>query len=105
MPLDVLHNPSLTFVRRPFVVGIALEQIRITARRERFAVLAYCFMPDHVHLFVEGLHEHSDLKRFATVSEQRSGASHALSRGTRLWQEGYWDTILRDGSFRTRQIR
>ena len=61
-----------------------------------FAILAYCFMPDHVHLLVEGLSETSDLKRFAKMAKQRSGASHALSVGGPLWQEGYWETMLRE---------
>jgi REP-associated tyrosine transposase len=52
-------------------------------------------MPDHLHLFVEALHEHSDFRRFAKMSKQRSGASHALSRKERLWQEGYWEKVLR----------
>ena len=77
------------------VVSSALDQIRITARLERFAVLAYCFMPDHLHLLVEGLDEHSNLRRFAKLSKQRSGAAHALARKGRLWQEGYWEKVLR----------
>jgi len=76
------------------VVNSALNQIRITARLERFALLAYCFMPDHLHLLVEGLDETSDLRRFAKMSKQRSGAAHALSRKSRLWQEGYWEKVL-----------
>jgi len=76
------------------VVRNALIQIRLTARVEHFAILAYCFMPDHVHLLVEGLNEQSDLRRFAKMSKQRSGAIHALSGNGRLWQEGYWEKAL-----------
>jgi len=98
-----IHRYLLTFCtiervrvfERPEYVTDALQQIRITAGIERFAILAYCFMPDHLHLLVEGLNEHSDLKQFAKMAKQRSGASHALSRSGRLWQEGYWETVLR----------
>src|SRR4030095_2919701 len=53
------------------IVSRALDQIRITARLERFAILAYCFMPDHLHLLVEGLDQHADLRHFAKMSNQR----------------------------------
>lgn len=98
-----VHRYLLTFCtierarifERPEAVDDALQQIRITAGRERFAILAYCFMPDHVHLLVEGLNDHADLRQFAKMAKQRSGASHALSASGRLWQEGYWETVLR----------
>jgi putative transposase len=77
------------------IVSRSLDQIRITARLERFAILAYCFMPEHLHLLVEGLDQHADLRHFAKMSKQRSGAIHALSGNGRLWQEGYWEKVLR----------
>ena len=48
-----------TFERSPVfitadAVALVLEQISRAARDCSFAVLAYCFMPDHVHLLVEG---------------------------------------------------
>jgi REP element-mobilizing transposase RayT len=52
-------------------------------------------MPDHVHLLVEGMWNSSDLKRFAKMAKQRSGAAHALAGKGRLWKEGYWDILLR----------
>lgn len=72
-----------------------LEQIQRTAAIERFAILAYCFMPDHLHLVVAGLSYGSDLKRFAKLAKQRSGAACALDGAGPLWQPGYWDTLLR----------
>jgi REP-associated tyrosine transposase len=53
-------------------------------------------MPDHVHLLVEGLSASSDLKRFAKMAKQRSGGVHRRRCGQRLWQEGYFDRVLRD---------
>jgi len=86
----------------PAAVQQAFEQIHRTAIIERFAILAYCFMPDHLHLVVAGLSFESDLKRFAKLAKQRSGAAHARTRTGRLWQSGYWDTSLR-GSADVRQ--
>jgi putative transposase len=54
-------------------------------------------MPDHAHLLVEGLSASSDLKRFAKMAKQRSGGVHRRCCGQRLWQEGYFERVLRDG--------
>jgi putative transposase len=78
------------------IVDLVLEQFRKTSTIEGFAILAYCFMPDHVHLLVDGTRELSDLQRFAKLAKQRSGAAHALSGSGRLWQDGYYERVLRD---------
>ena len=53
-------------------------------------------MPDHAHLLVEATRPDSDLKRFAKLAKQRAGAAYALSGRGRLWQEGYYERMLRD---------
>jgi len=88
--------------RRPVFrdAGIAeqtLAQFRRTSAIERFAVLAYCMMPDHAHLLVEGECAHSDLKRFVKSAEQRSGGLYARSEHQPLWQSGYYERVLREG--------
>jgi REP element-mobilizing transposase RayT len=50
--------------RRTFVDHTIAEQtiarFRITCRQERFSLLAYCVMPDHMHVLLEGLDDASD---------------------------------------------
>jgi putative transposase len=76
-------------------VADALAQIRLTATLDRFAILAYCFMPDHLHLLVDALNDEANLRAFVKMAKQRSGAAHALGGLGRLWHDGYWDEILR----------
>src|SRR5204863_611539 len=73
----------------------ALWHFRHSASREHFAILAYCLMPDHAHLLIEGLDDGSDLRRFAKAAKQSSGFAHARRVGRPLWQEGYFDRALR----------
>lgn len=77
------------------LVTLTLAQFRQAAALHRFAILAYCLMPDHAHLLVEGLDSRSDLRRFASAAKQRSGAAYALRCGGPLWQEGFYDRVLR----------
>jgi putative transposase len=84
-----------TFFLDPQTVTQTLLQFRKTSAQEGMAILAYCFMLDHAHMLVEGLYDGADMKRFCRLSKQRSGTIHARSIGGPLWQEGYYDRVLR----------
>ena len=94
--LTFCTRARLEAFKDPEVAAQTLEQIQRTAAIERFAILACCVMPDHVHLLVEGLDTSSDLKRFAKMAKQRSGGVYRRRRKQRLWQEGYYERVLRD---------
>jgi putative transposase len=76
-------------------VSLVLSQFRTAARRFQFAVFAYCFMPDHLHLVVVGLAIDSDLQRFVSTAKQFAGFVFSKHYGARLWQVGYHDRIIR----------
>ena len=80
---------------RPVVVEATLAQFRLAASDEQFALLAYCFMPDHAHLLIEGLAQTSSLQRFAQAAKRRSGSVYARRGDGALWQEGYYERVLR----------
>ncbi len=89
-----------TFERRPHFtcaehVACAADQIVRAAEHEQFAVAAYCFMPDHLHLLVEGQTEAADGRRFMTRAKQLSGFAFATSTGERLWQRYGYERVLR----------
>jgi putative transposase len=54
-------------------------------------------MPDHVHLLVEGLTDDADLRRVVKRMKQGSGQTWRFRTGSRLWQEGYYERVLRAG--------
>ena len=62
-----------------------------------FAVLAYCVMPDHVHMLLEGTRDDADLVGAVHAWKQRTAFSWKQRTGTRLWQKGFHDRVLRDG--------
>jgi len=99
-----LHRYFLTFCtferHRGFEAadGVALvrTQFRRTALEQHFALLAYCFMPDHVHFLIEGLAEDSDGLRFIKTAKQYSGFYYQKSFGVKLWQRYGFERVLRD---------
>ncbi len=59
------------------------------------AILAYCFMPDHLHLLVAGAKPTSDARRFIDRAKQFSGYEYKQATGQPLWQRSSWDRVLR----------
>jgi putative transposase len=85
--------------RRHFVVGEAVTLVRsqiLRAASERdVSVVAYCFMPDHLHLLVQGATIDADLKRFMGSAKQYSGFHFARRFREPLWQRYGFERVLR----------
>jgi putative transposase len=77
-------------------VDLALMQLSRTADDQRFLVIAYCFMPDHVHILVEGNHPAADFREFVRIFKQRSSFAWKQRTGIALWQRSYFEHVLRD---------
>lgn len=75
---------------------MALTQFLHCSSVQHFELSAYCFMPDHLHALVMGLTEGADFTQFVRLAKQRSGYLFAQVSGRKLWQDGYWERILRE---------
>jgi putative transposase len=71
------------------LVATCVECLVTSASRYGFEIVAYCFMPDHVHLLVAGGQD-APLVRFVQHFKQATGHRHPG-----LWQRSYYDHILR----------
>jgi putative transposase len=97
------HRYSLTFCTFDRKVLFAAEPIVSTvlshflraAERDEVEILAYCFMPDHVHLLVAGTTAQSDARRFIAAAKQFSGHWYRQQFSQPLWQRSAWDRIVR----------
>ena len=76
-------------------VALVCEQFKRAAREQSFAVIAYCFMPDHVHLLADGDRADADLKRFIKFAKQYSGFYFRRTTGLLLWQRYGFERVLR----------
>jgi len=98
-----LHQYFLTFCThrrlRLFVslerVSVVRTQIERAAREYGFSTIAYCYMPDHVHLLVEALADDSDCRAFISRAKQYSGFHYKATFGERLWQRYGFERTLR----------
>jgi REP element-mobilizing transposase RayT len=78
------------------VVQLVLSNFLRAAGEEEFSVLAYCFMPDHVHFLAQGNAESSDGKRLIKLGKQYSGYAYSKKYGQKLWQPWGFERVLRD---------
>lgn len=67
------------------------------ATHKGIAVLASVYMPDHLHLVVEGTTPQSDLRAFVKLAKQLSGYHVKQQTGHELWERGFHDRIVREG--------
>ncbi|MCH8901264.1 MAG: pyridoxal-phosphate dependent enzyme, partial [Chloroflexi bacterium] len=96
------HAYSLTLntaaSHRAFVHGAAvhecLDDLNKACTRHEFVVRAYCFMPNHLHLLVEGS-KASSLILFMKYFKQLSSHRYKQRTGRALWHRSYYDHVLR----------
>ncbi len=93
--LTLCTEDSIARFRDGVLVADLLALLAERARLERFDLPAYCFMPDHLHVLVNGTAEDSQLLRFAKGCKQRSGYLFEQKNRQRLWQKKYYEHILR----------
>ena len=84
-------------------VDLVMTQFVRAAGDENVAIIACCFMPDHVHLVVEGLRDDSDFGRFTSRAKQFSAYHYNQAFENRLWQRYSYERVLREEES-TRQV-
>src|SRR3989338_5238435 len=52
------------------LVAWLIDSLKEKAETSSFGIWAYCFMPDHLHLLIEGKGDDSDMKRFIALYKQ-----------------------------------
>jgi putative transposase len=84
------------WLRRPEIARI-VEDALLHFDGERYRLIAWAVMPNHVHALVEPITGHqlgnivSSWKRFSARM-----ANRALQRLGPFWQDDYWDTYIRN---------
>ncbi len=75
------------------MVETCLRRLSQSSERHGFRVLAYCFMPSHLHLLMQGS-EKSRLAAFVKHFKQASSFDYRGETG-QLWQRSFYDRVLR----------
>jgi putative transposase len=99
-PVRIFMTMCTFHRRRHFVshhnVDLVRREFLRTALDQAVEIVAYCFMPDHLHALAEGQADRSNLLHFMDRFRQRAGLAYKKDQRERLWQEGYFDEKLVD---------
>jgi putative transposase len=106
LPTETYRGQRLHFVtlccherkaalRNPEIALRLIDLLRETSAQLSFSVHAYCFMPDHAHILLEGLLPESNLIKFMKLFKQRTAFEYKKTHGHSLWQASYYDHLLR----------
>lgn len=93
--ITVLTKDRIARFKEDEVVGRLVSILAETARSEKFEILAYCFMPDHLHLLVAGVDDQSNLRKFISLFKQKTGYWYRKNHTENLWHISYYDHALR----------
>ena len=88
------YNKECVF-KNDLLVEWLTDTLREKSNSFGFKVWAYCFMPDHLHLLIEGKDSNSDMKRFISSCKQSTGFSYKKKTGLPPWQINYYEHVLR----------
>ncbi len=66
------------------VVAYLFDVLRTQSKAYGFKIWAYCFMPDHLHLLIEGEKSDSDMKKFISSYKQQTGYYYEKENRSRL---------------------
>ena len=80
---------------RSAVAQWIVTKLRDAAAEHSFRVHAYCVMPDHLHLLVEGHRDTSNLLDFVGSFKHSTAQTWRRRFRSRLWQQKFYDHILR----------
>jgi putative transposase len=86
------REPLLT---SPSVCQWLIDLLRAEAAAASFLLMAYCFMPDHLHLLLESGAPSCNFIRFIKAFKQKSGYAYQQKTDHKLWQRYFYDHILR----------
>ena len=75
--------------------GPLIEKLREQSIAYRFAVNAYCLMPDHFHGLFSGIEPASNLMAFMKNFKQETAYEFQERFHSVLWQKKFYDHILR----------
>lgn len=76
-------------------VELVRAQILRAAAETNFEIIAYCFMPDHLHQLVKGCSDSADARRYIKLAKQYSGYYFSKAFGEKVFQRYGYERWLR----------
>ena len=103
--IDIKERRQVFTNRNGNLIKNFIDILKEEAEKERVQIWIYTFMPDHIHLVLEGNTQKSDLWTMMKYFKQRTGWEFKkLNTGIR-WHKDYYGRIIRKTEDIIKQIR
>jgi putative transposase len=76
-------------------VSRCVDSLRSAAEMSDFGLVAYCFMPEHLHVLTQGTSDDANLLRFVQRFKQKTAFEYKQDTGLQLWQQSFFDHAMR----------
>jgi len=89
-----------TYEKKPIfldnsLIAWLIDILKNESEKFGFKVWVYCFMPDHLHLLIEGKGNNSNLKKYISSFKQKTGFYYKQKTHDQLWQINFYEHVLR----------
>jgi REP element-mobilizing transposase RayT len=81
--------------RERALVSLVADQLLASGRHCAFAIVVYCFMPDHLHALLVGTRADANFRQFVRLAKQRTSFHARQVIRSRLWQPSFFDRTPR----------
>ena len=88
------YNRKKYFIHEHIVFSL-VTYLKQVAQQEKFDVVVFTYMPNHVHFVLLGKNESSNVCRFMKSYKQLTGYKFKQTFGSRLWATSFHDHVLR----------
>ena len=116
LPRDAYHGEvTVAFTvcvekKRPLFIDTSVVDLFVrflisAIKKNDSMALIYCFMPEHVHLILQGTTFSANVWRAIVDFKQQSGFWLGEHRQMYRWQRGFFDHIIRQNEDLSAQIR
>lgn len=82
-------------LREPEIIDIFTSILSSSVLKTGCIVPVYCFMPDHQHLIISGIHDDSDIWKAIVSYKQKTGFWMSENKKDIKWQKDFYDHILK----------
>ena len=80
------------FSRHPSLCQASIQLIKDLSSTHKLKIFAWCIMPDHIHLLVQG----SNIVDFIRLMKGRlTPIARSIDAGRKLWQRSFFDHAIR----------
>ena len=93
--LTLCTRDRVPYFRSHRIARWILESLQQVAAQQSYTLRAYCLMPDHLHVLVQGNSRSANLLCFVKTFKHKTTFHFRFKTGKTLWQMSFFDHILR----------